>query len=58
MTKDKTCAQYLMTTTDSLDIRKEVRDDAVEQFQVIHQKLWNVHVTNCSQRYQLLSPCT
>lgn len=39
---------------DILDVREEIRDDAIEQFEIVHQELWYIDVTDCSKSYQLL----
>ena len=37
-----------------LDIREEIGDDAIEEFQVLHEELWHVDVADGSQGYELL----
>jgi len=46
------CKQRQMI--DSLYVGEQVGDDAVEQFEIVHQKLRHVHVTDCTKRDQLL----
>ena len=37
-----------------LDLREQIRNDAIKQLQVILQELWNVNVTDGSKNNQLL----
>ena len=39
----------------SLDVGEEVGHDSTEQFEIVHQELGHVHISDGTQRYQLLS---
>ena len=57
MTQDKLFTAYKEITNSiqgSLDVRKEIRYNAIEEFQIIHQKLWNVDILYSSQSNQFL----
>ena len=41
-----------------LDIREKIRNNATEKFQIIHQKLGHIHVSDGSQGYQFLGRST
>lgn len=38
----------------SLDIGEEIWHNTIEEFQVIHQELWHIYISDGSQSYQFL----